>query len=167
RFYEAFRERPIKGTIEYIKLADVGLQDIPTAVGILPSEILIARHLRSLAVKTKFVPVCVEILDPSTCPLPYNFTIDSPTFQACKTSVKIAEAKSMWMLIAACTGGVLIVILLIWFCIYRRRKKRNKKLRAAAIHRKSLVISPKNAINKQEKEFHCNHNDELLCCDTA
>ncbi|XP_037824097.1 leucine-rich repeat-containing protein 4B-like [Lucilia sericata] len=199
-------ETPIKAPLEYLNVADCGLQDIPD-LGILPKlwhinasmnplmDLSIDRfanlcnlksidltrtqlsqcqcqqvnnHLRSLQVKTKFVPVCVEVLETSICPLPYNFTIDSETFQTCKTTVKIAEARSMWMLVAGCAGGVLAVILVVWYCIYRRRKRRNKKLRAAALHRKSLVISPKNAINRNEKEFHCiNHKNELLYCDTA
>ncbi|XP_061396532.1 leucine-rich repeat-containing protein 40 [Musca vetustissima] len=198
-------DRPIKAPLEYLNVADCGLQDIPD-LGILPKlwhinasmnplmDLSIDRfanmcnlksidltrtkltqcqcqqannHLRALSVKTKFVPVCVDTLDPSVCPLPYNFTIDSETFHTCKTSVAKAEARNLWMFVAGCCGGILVVILLVWYCIHRKRKRRNKKLRAAQLHRKSLVISPKNAINKKEMEFHCNHNDELLCCDTA
>nr|XP_013119078.1 unnamed protein product [Stomoxys calcitrans] len=198
-------ETPIRAPLEYINVADCGLQDIPN-FGILPKlwhinasmnplmDLSIERfanwcnlksidltqsklnqcqcqqvnnHLRAISAKTKFVPVCLETFDNSICPLPYNFTIDSETFQTCKTSVAKAEARNLGIFVTGCAGGILVVILLVWYCIHRKRKRRNKKLQAAALHRKSLVISPKNAINKSEKEFHFNHNDELLCCDTA
>ncbi|XP_075167888.1 leucine-rich repeat activity-regulated protein at synapses [Haematobia irritans] len=198
-------ETPIKAPLEYINVADCGLQDLPD-FGILPKlwhinasmnplmDFSIDRfanmcnlksidltqtkltqcqcqqvnnHLRAISAKTKFVPVCLETFDPSICPLPYNLTIDSETFQTCKTSVAKAEARSLWIFIAGCAGGILVVLLLAWYCIHRKRKRRNKKLRETAMRRKTLVISPKNAINKGDKEFHYNQNDELLCCDTA
>lgn len=55
-----------------------------------------------------------------------------------------------------------------WLCIHRRRKKSVKKLRASALQRRSLVISPKNAINKRDHQLNYNnHNNDLLSCDTA
>uniref|UniRef100_D3TNL7 Hypothetical conserved protein n=1 Tax=Glossina morsitans morsitans TaxID=37546 RepID=D3TNL7_GLOMM len=199
-------ERPIQAPLEYLNIADCGLQDLPD-LGILPKlwhinaslnplmDLSIERfalmcnlksvdltrreltpcqcqqvnnHLRVVEVKTKFVPVCLETLDGSKCPLPYNYTINSMDFLACKNSVKLAEKRSMWLFVTGCAGGILSVLLIMWLCIHRRRKKSVKKLRASALQRRSLVISPKNAINKRDHQLNYNnHNNDLLSCDTA
>uniref|UniRef100_A0A1A9WYW8 LRRCT domain-containing protein n=1 Tax=Glossina brevipalpis TaxID=37001 RepID=A0A1A9WYW8_9MUSC len=198
-------EVPIQAPLEYLNIADCGLQDIPD-LGILPklwhinasmnplmdlsierfasmcnlksidltrSELTpchcqqVNNHLRMVEVKTKFVPVCLETMDTATCPLPYNYTINSNDFIACKNSIKLAEKRSMWLFVTGCAGGILTVLLIMWLCIHRRRKKSVKKLRASALQRRSLVISPKNAINKRDHQLNYNHNDDLLSCDTA
>lgn len=52
-----------------------------------------------------------EALDSDSCPLPYNRTVDSPTFRSCVDSAELAETRSLWLFAAGCFGGVILVLL--------------------------------------------------------
>ncbi|EDW74655.1 uncharacterized protein Dwil_GK15793 [Drosophila willistoni] len=122
----------------------------------------VGNHLVMMQAHQKFVPICMEKLDSSVCPLPYNRTIDSETFHSCQTSVELAEARSLWLFGAGCFGGVIFVLLVVWYCVHRWRKKRAKRRRLSQVQdRKKFVISPRNAINRTKTD------DEPLHCDIA
>lgn len=170
----------------------------------------VTNHLMTIGANTKFVPVCMgklllcssccesvanfgmsplplaDALDGDACPLPYNRTVDAPTFRDCLASAELAEVRHFWIFTAGCFGGVLLVMLgecrdthhtncstpnppslplsclVFCYCILRwRRRRRNRRLSRSVQNRKHLVISPRNATNHRLKE------DEPLHCDTA
>ncbi|XP_023177753.1 immunoglobulin superfamily containing leucine-rich repeat protein 2 isoform X1 [Drosophila hydei] len=121
----------------------------------------VTNHLMAIGANPKFVPVCMDSLDSSACPLPYNRTVNSETFRSCLDSVELAETRSLWLFAAGCFGGVILVLLVFWYCIHRWRKRRaNRRLSQSIQNRKHFVISPRNAINNRLE-------DEPLHCDTA
>ncbi|EDW61497.1 leucine-rich repeat-containing protein 4B [Drosophila virilis] len=121
----------------------------------------VTNHLMTMGANPKFVPVCMEALDSDSCPLPYNRTVDSPTFRSCVDSAELAETRSLWLFAAGCFGGVILVLLVFCYCIHRWRKKRaNRRLSQSIQNRKRFVISPRNTINNRLE-------DEPLHCDTA
>ncbi|KAH8407562.1 hypothetical protein KR222_005740 [Zaprionus bogoriensis] len=121
----------------------------------------VTNHLMVLGANPKFVPLCVEALDSNACPLPYNRTVDSPTFLGCVASAELAETRSFWTFAAGCFGGAALVLILFCYCILRWRKRRkNCRLSRTIQNRKHLVISPRNATNHRLE-------DEPLHCDTA
>lgn len=94
-------------------------------------------HLIAIQVDTKFVPVCLgeqykvkiktrlhsnrfnytyfnfsEIFSDNLCPLPYNQTIDSESFQKCKTIIPQAEARNAFFI----WSSSIIIILLFLLC---------------------------------------------------
>ncbi|XP_037930134.1 leucine-rich repeat-containing protein 4C-like [Teleopsis dalmanni] len=122
-------------------------------------------HLRFVDADTKFVPICRDSLDLNICPLPYNETIKSTTFERCKRTAALEEARSTWFFIAGCVGGGILVLLIVICCCHRRQKrKKNDKKKILAKNRKELIVSPANAIHNG----HVNsHENELLRCDNA
>ncbi|ALC42056.1 Lapsyn [Drosophila busckii] len=118
-------------------------------------------HLMSMGAKAKYVPVCLDTLESSICPLPYNQTVDSATFHSCLNSVEQAKTRSLWLFAAGCFGGVFLVLLICCYCLLKWRKKRtNRRLSRSIQNRKHLVISPRNVSNHRQE-------DEPLHCDTA
>ncbi|XP_036331498.1 leucine-rich repeat and immunoglobulin-like domain-containing nogo receptor-interacting protein 1 [Rhagoletis pomonella] len=200
-------ETPIGAPLEYLNVADCGLENLPN-LGVLPklwqinasSNPLtdltvntlanmcnlrtmdltktdinecacqqVNRYLRYIGADVKYVPICMENLDNSICPDPYNLTLESASFHSCKSEAELAKVLSWrWLIIAGAAALALLVFT--WFCC-RRRSKNKKKKKSLQMKSKAKAMPPKHQPLVSPTPTHAlkSHNDRTMLqdCDCA
>ncbi|CAD7014813.1 leucine-rich repeat and immunoglobulin-like domain-containing nogo receptor-interacting protein 1 isoform X2 [Ceratitis capitata] len=129
----------------------------------------VTRYLQYVGASVKFVPICVETLDNSICPDPYNITVGSTTFHDCKTEAELAKVLSSWRWWIIAAAVALTVLVFTWYCCRRNTKKRRKKKKAMKAKPKAIPLPAKQQPLVSPTLALKSHNDRTMLqdCDCA